>query len=274
MKVKTRRKGFWDVRELNAYQVAYGKPLDYKDYRNYVGLPCLLMSVFSFSICYFWWVALLTGLVGALYGFKVIMPKSVERAYQIRSLKERNRFINNYTNILTNESRTTLKALKLANERTQGELKEDLELLAGRLQGADKFGIQRAFQEISTKYEKDVVFTQYMEQIETAFFEGRNNVDTLKQIKSYHDDIMQKTNLFLRVKDGHFRDMKQMLMIVVVFIASITLSFGFETYFTGFARTIFGWLFGGIYFVIVILLLKSFFTLFFDDEIMSIRRKK
>lgn len=272
MKVQavTKRKGIMDVSELNAYQVAYGKPLDYRDYMNYIGLPSLFMGLFSFSLCYFWWVGLICALIGAVYGYKIVMPKSVKRSYELKSLRERNKFLNNMTQILTDEGKTVTKALAMAKTRTKGELREDIQILESRLQGADKFQIAEAFREINDKYERDVVFTQYFEQLETAIYEGRSNADTMKQIKTYHNDVKRKTESFLKIKDGYLQDLKQMLFIVAIFIGAITVSFGFSTFFEGFARSPIGWGFGGVYFVIMVQFMKSFFTHYFDDEIMSL----
>ncbi|AMQ98778.1 MULTISPECIES: hypothetical protein [Enterococcus] len=272
MKVQamTKRKGLMDVSELNAYQVAYGKPLDYRDYLNYVGLPCLFMGGFSFALCYYWWIALICGVIGGVYGFKVIMPKSIKRSYELKSLQERNKFINNMTQILTDDSKTVTRALSIAKQRTKGELREDIQILESRLQGADKFQIAEAFREINNKYYSDVVFTQYFEQLETAIYEGRNNSDTMKQIKSYHNDVKRKTEGFMKIKDGYLQDMKQMMFIVAVFIGAITFAFGFSTFYEGFARSPIGWVFGSIYFLIMVSFMKSFFKHYFDDEIMSL----
>ncbi|ELB16306.1 MULTISPECIES: hypothetical protein [Enterococcus] len=272
MKVQamTKRKGLMDVSELNAYQVAYGKPLDYRDYFNYVGLPCLFMGGFSFALCYYWWIALICGVIGGVYGFKVIMPKSIKRSYELKSLQERNKFINNMTQILTDDSKTVTRALSIAKQRTKGELREDIQILESRLQGADKFQIAEAFREINNKYYSDVVFTQYFEQLETAIYEGRNNSDTMKQIKSYHNDVKRKTEGFMKIKDGYLQDMKQMMFIVAVFIGAITFAFGFSTFYEGFARSPIGWVFGSIYFLIMVSFMKSFFKHYFDDEIMSL----
>ncbi|HAR1504968.1 TPA: hypothetical protein IZ362_001980 [Enterococcus faecium] len=266
----TKRKGLMDVSELNAYQVAYGKPLDYRDYFNYVGLPCLFMGGFSFVLCYYWWIALICGVIGGVYGFKVIMPKSIKRSYELKSLQERNKFINNMTQILTDDSKTVTRALSIAKQRTKGELREDIQILESRLQGADKFQIAEAFREINNKYYSDVVFTQYFEQLETAIYEGRNNSDTMKQIKSYHNDVKRKTEGFMKIKDGYLQDMKQMMFIVAVFIGAITFAFGFSTFYEGFARSPIGWVFGSIYFLIMVSFMKSFFKHYFDDEIMSL----
>jgi hypothetical protein len=96
----------------------------------------------------------------------------------------------------------------------------------------------------------------------------------LKQIKNYHNESLKKTNLFLKIKEGHFRDLKQLLMIMAVFMGAITFSFGFDIYFNAFARTPIGWVSGGIYFAIILWLMKNFFKMFFDDEIMTVRKRK
>ena len=273
VQVTTKKKGIMDVAELNAFQVAYGKPLSYRDYGNYVGLPSLFMGLFSFALCYYWWVGVICAIIGAFYGMKVVMPKCVKRSYELRSLQERNKFINNMTQILTDERKTVTKALSIAKERTKGELREDIQILESRLQGADKFQIAEAFMDINEKYARDVVFTQYFEQLETAIYEGRNNADTMKQIKSYHNDVKRKTESFLKIKNGYLQDLKQMLFVVAVFIGAITFSFGFSTFYEGFAHSPIGWVFGGIYYLIMVSFLKSFFKHYFDDEIMSLEVK-
>ena len=270
VKAQTRRKGLIDVNELNAYQVAYGKPLNYKDYLQYVGLPAIVMAGLAFALWYSIWVSLICAIVGLIYGFKSIMPKSIKRKYNMKSLQARKIFINNMTQILTDDSKTINKAISIAKERTKGELKEDINLLETKIHGANKFQISEAFSELKDKYERDVVFTQYLEQLETAMFEGKNNISTLQQIKSYHNDMVKKTNEYMRFKDGSVLDMKQLSLFVVIFIVAITFSFGFDTYYEGFARSIVGWIFGGIYYLLMIRHSLKFFSFYFDDEIMSL----
>lgn len=270
IKAQTRRKGLIDVNELNAYQVAYGKPLDYKDYFQYIGLPAVAMAGLAFALWYNIWVSIICALIGAVYGLKSIMPKSIKRKYNMKSLQARKIFINNMTQILTDDSKTLNKALSIAKERTKGELKEDINLLETKIHGANKFQISEAFSELKDKYEHDVVFTQYLEQLETAIFEGRNNIDTLQQIKSYHNDMVTKTNEYMRLKDGHVRDMKQLSLFVALFILAITFSFGFQTFYDGFAKSIVGWVIGGAYYVLMARHCLKFFSYYFDDEIMSL----
>lgn len=270
VKAQTRRKGLIDVTELNAYQVAYGKPLNHKDYLFYVGLPAIVMAGLAYVLWYNLWVSIVCGVIGTIYGFKTIMPKSIKRKYNMKSLQARKIFINNMTQILTDDSKTINKALSIAKERTKGELKEDINLLETKIHGSNKFVISEAFSELKDKYEHDVVFTQYLEQLETAIFEGKNNIDTLQQIKSYHNDMVKKTKEYMRIKDGHVLDMKQLALFVGIFIAAITFAFGFETYYEGFAKSIVGWIFGGAYYLLMARHCLKFFNFYFDDEIMSL----
>lgn len=267
--VQTKRRGIMDVQELNAYQVAYGRPLGYRDFLTYIGIPAIAMAGLAFALWYSIIASIICGVVGAFFGAKEIMPKSVKRGYRIKAMQERNRFINNITQIMTDESKTTTKALSIAKTRTKGELKDDIHVLEARIQGADRYQIADAFREITTKYEDDVVFSQFFEQLETAIYEGRNNIDTLKQIKSYHNDVLRKTKQYMKIKEGYAMDMKQMMFIICVFIGAITVSFGFDTFYQGFAKSFVGWICGGAYYILMMMFGKKFFLYYFDDEIMN-----
>ncbi|HCM90563.1 MULTISPECIES: hypothetical protein [Vagococcus] len=269
-KVTTKRKGLVDLNELNAIQVAYGKPINHKDYLNYVGIPAFFLALFSFLLLFYWWVSLGFAVLGAVYGLKVIMPKSIKRAYEMASLNERNSFINSMTQILTDKNKTVSKALEIVASRLSGELKEDVEVLLARTTGADRFQVSKAFSMISKKYEKDVVFCQYLEQLETSIYEGRENVDTFKQIKTHHKDVLLKTNKFLSIKNGHLMNMKIMLSAIFLFIIMAIFSNTPEQYYNQYSRHIIGWITSGVYMAVISTLISGFFKKYFDDEIMSL----
>lgn len=268
-----KRKHVYNVNELNAYNLAYGRKLGTKDYFHYVGLPALFMVAFLTALTYFWWLALIGGIVGGFYGYRVILPNCVKRNYYMKSMQERNRFINNMTQIMTDKKKTVSFGLGAAKERTDGELKTDLGKLEAGLMGADRVQIKEAFAEINEKYKHDVVFTQYTEQLETAMYEGKNNIETLKEIKSYHNDTLKKQKQFMEAKNGHLRDFKSLLVIIGFFIMAITFSFGFSTYFESFARGIAGWVSSAIYMPLLMYLMTQFSKFYFDDSIMEVRVK-
>ncbi|MFJ1106842.1 hypothetical protein [Bacillus albus] len=268
---KTRKKKFVNADEINAIKVAYGKPLERKDYLRYGLIPGLIVGGFSFIMLYYWWVSLIIGFIGVLYGLKVLMPKNIQRVYERTSFNERNKFVNNMTQILTNDSNTLLTALGRASDRAEGELKKDLKVLQAKLMGADHEQVLHAFKELSNKYRDDIIFVQYLEQIETAALEGRTNVDTLKDIKSYHNEMKEKKEDYQRKKDGHLKDMKMLCGLVIFFIIIIAFSFSFDTFIDAFARHPIGWITSAIYMLLMFLFFKSFATYYFDDSILEVK---
>lgn len=269
---KTQKKGVFNVGELQAYAVAYGKPLGKKDYFTLIIFPAFFLSLFSFLLVYYWWVSLIIFIVGLFYGLRMILPKTVKRNYEIRALQERNKFINNMTQILTDEEKTLVKALSQAKSRCAGELKNDLNVLEATLLSSDMDSVKEAFADLNTKYKEDIVFSQYAEQLETAVVEGKTNIDTFKDIKTYHNDLVRKTKEFHEIKNGHKKDMTQMLMIIVLFILAITFSFSFTTFFEAFARGITGWITSLLFFSMISLFLHKFVKLYFDDSIMEVSK--
>ncbi|PHE61156.1 hypothetical protein COF68_17825 [Bacillus toyonensis] len=268
---KTRKKKFVNADEINAIKVAYGKPLERKDYLRYGLIPGLIAGGFSFILLYYWWVSLIIGFIGVLYGLKVLMPKNIQRVYERLSFNERNKFVNNMTQILTNDSNTLLLALGRASNRAGGELKKDLKVLQAKLMGADHEQVLHAFKELSNKYRDDIIFVQYIEQIETAALEGRTNVDTLKDIKSYHNEMKEKKEDYQRQKDGHLKDLKMLCGLVVFFIIVIAISFSFDTFLQAFARHPIGWGTSAIYMLLMAFFSKSFATYYFDDSILEVK---
>lgn len=269
--LNTKKKNIINVDELNAYKVAYGKPLRAKDYLYYVGVPALLYAGVSFIILYYWQLSLIAGVFGALYGAKVFLPKSIEKIYADQSFAQRNKFINNMTQIMTDESKTVTKALATAGSRADGKFQQDISQLQAMLFGADYNQIRNGFKMISEKYEEDIIFIQYLEQLETAMIEGRANIDTLKDIKTYHNDMKKKQSEYQSKKQGHLRDMKGLFGVVIIFILAISFSFGFETYVNSFAHHPIGWVTGGIYMLLMANFFRKFSTYLFDESVLEVQ---
>ena len=271
-RAKTKKKGVFNVDELQADAVAYGKPLGKRDYFGLIIAPAFFLSLFSFLLVYYWWVSLIVFLIGGIYGYSVIMPKTVKRNYEVRALQERNKFINNMTQVLTDEDKTLVKALSQAKSRCAGELRNDINVLEATLMSSDIDSVKEAFYDLNSKYKEDIVFSQYIEQLETAVLEGKTNIDTFKDIKTYHNDLVRKTKEYHMIKNGHKKDMTQMLIIIVCFILAITFSFSFTTYYEAFARGLVGWITSLLFFTIISLFLNNFVKLYFDDSITEVSK--
>lgn len=269
-KLTTRKKRVLNVDELNAYKVAYGQPLKTRDFVYYVGIPAFIFSGFSFLLLYYWWLSFIMALVGALYGVKVLLPKSVEKTYQYHSFVQRNKFVNNMTQILTDDGKTVSRALQLANARAEGEFQNDINELQARLIGADNNLINKAFKAIEDKYQDDVIFAQFLEQLETVMLEGRTNLDSLKDIKTYHNDMKKKQREYQSKKNGYLSDMKMLGVVVVIFLLAVSFSFGFSTYINDFARQPIGWISCGVYMSLMGQFFRKFSIFLFDDSIFEV----
>ena len=256
--------------ELNAYKVAYGKPLKTKDFVYYVGMPAFIFAGFAFLLLYYWWLSFIMAIVGALYGMKILLPKSVEKVYLYQSFAQRNKFVNNITQILTDNGKTVTRALEIANTRAEGEFQKDINELQARLIGADNTIINKAFQSMEDKYQDDVIFAQFLEQLETAMLEGRTNIDTLKDIKTYHNDMKKKQSEYQNKKNGHLTDMKMLGVVVVIFILAVSFSFGISTYINDFARQPIGWVTCGVYMLLMGQFFRKFSLFLFDDSVLEV----
>lgn len=271
MAKKFNKKNF-NVEDLAAYKQAYGGVLDRRDYMKYVFLPGLGCLFYATIVLYQPVVSIIAFIIGSVYGWRVLMPKSIRKSYEQESFLQRNKFLNNMTQILTDDSKTLSQALNLAKMRSKGEFRDVMTRLEAGLFGADIPQIQDMIGEVSDKYQDDVIFVQYMEQLETAAIEGRTNIDTLKDIKVYHNQMKKKQEEYEKRKQHHAKEMKTMMLFITIFIFAISFSFGFKGYLSAFAHhSILGWLFGIPYLGLLWHLYHTFMTYMFDDSVVSMK---
>lgn len=268
---KKKKKKIFNIDEINAYRVAYGNPIQGKDLIKLITVPFGVCFLFVFLLFFKWWLACMAGIVGVVYSFSYILPRNERRIYEIKAFRERNKFVNNITQILTNEDRTVLQALNIVTERAVGEFKADLINLQTDLIEGSSQTTQAAFRRLEEKYKSDVMFSQYIEQLTTAMLEGRNNLDTLKDIKSYHNMIKDKQNTFFIEKEQKAKDFRFMVRIAIVFISVIILSFGMRQYINVFAHGMIGWIASTIYLAIIASIYHTFAKRMADDSVLEVK---
>lgn len=266
-KVKTAKRNRMTVDELNAIKTSYEEPLKGKDYLKFIGLPGLIAGAFVTIQVYYPLVTLVAFLLGCLYGWLYLLPKTVKKNYERASLIERNKFLNSMTQVMSDESKTVQQGLDTVTLRIDGAFKDDLIRLQASLFGADTDKARHAFRIITKKYEDDIIFSQYMEQIETSLIEGNSNVETLKDIKEYHNQMKDKQEDFENLKGGHFSAMKVMFGMVCVLVIAVNFSFGFDSYYEAFARHWIGWATSAIYTSAITYTVLQFSKYMFDDSV-------
>lgn len=265
-----KKKKILTIDELNAYRTAYGKPIEKKELFLSLGVPFLVAFFYTFILFYCWWLSLIAGVGATVYAYAFIIPQQVKRVYESNAFREKNNFVNNMTQILTNNSKTVLQALKTVTDRSNGEFKEDLLKLQARIVDGNNQDIQDSFQWMSEKYESDVIFSLYIEQITTLVIEGRHNIDTLKDIKTYHNEIKKRQEKFFIQKQQKARDFKFMCKVGVLFIGTITISFGFKQFIQVYAHNPIGWVSSFIYLLMLAKTYHTFLQRMGDDSIMEV----
>lgn len=266
-----KKKKILTIDELNAYRIAYGNPIERKELFRSLAVPFAVGFFYIFILFYCWWLALIVGFLAMGYAYTFIIPQQVKRVYESNAFREKNNFVNNMTQILTNNEKTVLQALKTVTDRANGEFKEDLLKLQAKIVDGNNQEIQSSFEWLAKKYESDVIFALYVEQITTLVIEGRNNIETLKDIKTYHNEIKKRQEKFFIAKQQKERDFKMMCKVGVLFIGTITISFGFEQFIKVYAHHPIGWVSSLAYLLILVKTYHTFLQRMGDDSIMEVK---
>lgn len=265
------KKKKYTLDEVNALRVAYGDPLEKRELISALLIPFFIGTIFTFALFYYWWLAIITGVGAMVYAYKIMLPQNTKRAYEVNAFRERNKFVNNITQMLTNQERTVLDAMKTVTERASGEFKEDLLVLQASLVDANSKEQQGAFQVLSDKYKNDVIFDQFVEQLATASIEGRFSMETLKDIKTYHNQVKKRQDEFMAKKEREAYNFKFIVTIGLVLIMVITFSFGWDQFLNVYARNPFGWVTSSVYLLILSVYFLAFRNQYIDDNIMEVK---
>ncbi|MGG3641484.1 hypothetical protein [Bacillus gobiensis] len=264
------KKKKYTLDEVNALRKAYGDPLQKRELVSALLIPFSVGAIFTIVLFYYWWLALITGVIAMMYAYKIMMPQNAKRVYEVNAFRERNYFVNYITQMLTNPERTVLDALKTVTDNANGEFKDDLLRLQASLADANSKEVQDAFQVLSDKYKNDVIFDLFVEQLATASIEGRFSMETLKDIKSYHNQVKKRQDDFIAKKQKEAYNFKFIMTIGLVLILAITFSFGWDQFVMQYARNPIGWASSTVYLLIAGGYFLSFRKKYVDDNIMEV----
>ncbi|MES9677433.1 hypothetical protein, partial [Bacillus safensis] len=262
-----RKKKLYRLDEIHAMSQAFGRPMKGKAYVKFALIPFLCFGGFSYLLFHYWWVALICGIIGGLYGWFFLLQKQVKNDYEKAALDERNRFLNNITQMLTNDNMTLIKAFSISSSYAEGELRKKLIDLQTVLVDGSETEIIEAFRELRDFYKSDVQFDQYLEQLAIMFVEGRTPIKSLKDTKDHHNQILIKQDKFIQLKKARRRDFNTMLLYSVGFIGALILSFTLEKFITIYAHSIVGMITSSLYLLIIFGFYHSFNKKYYDDSI-------
>lgn len=265
------KKRLYTLDEVRAWRIAYGKPIRNSEIFFTMVTPFFMLSIFVFALCYYWWAALIAGLVAIVYTYFFVLPQNEKRDYDLKSFDERNKFVNNMTQLLSNPEKTPLSCLKIAADRADGELKQELLSLQVSLMDARSEEIKMAYDAFAKKYANDVMFDLFVEQLTTATIEGCSNLETIKDVKSYHNAVKKKQKTFMQKKDREVFNYKFISVISFVLVLAISLSFGFEKFIEIYAHSIVGWICNSLYLALLSFFFISFRKRLIDDSVLEVK---
>ncbi|MBB5887612.1 hypothetical protein [Lactovum miscens] len=275
----------YNLEELRALSSAFGEKESQTKFNTFIFLPFgISMGTFyifltplipfkspiDFVLVIF---GLLFGGLGALFGWRQLLPQIVERDYQRKQFNEKHRFVNTLTQLMVDEQRSVWLCLKSVSERVDGQFKTDLEILVARLKNPDEAETRASFSEFSARYKDDIFFVQYVDELSSSFLEGRGNFKTLQELKDSYNDIKLKQEAFYTRKKAvlsmAFKVYFSLLGFVMVFhflppIASV--------YAPVFSHSILGWIDFSLFYVIMLWFFNKLSIGFFDDNLLQMQK--
>ncbi|KPG70835.1 hypothetical protein [Enterococcus sp. RIT-PI-f] len=280
--LQTKQSNRVNIEELHALNSAYGQRLSGKDLIFLIGYPAFIIGGLVFLMTYVWWAVVIAVLSGLYLGYKIILPQTVARRYETQSFLARNKFLTLMTQVMEDHSRTVDQSLQMVAKRLDGELQIELsQLIAALNVGSDPQRVSELLKALGQKYRTDLFFGQYLDQLETILQEGKENVEALQEILTYHNKVLEKMNEFRRIKDTLWAGVKIMTiaflgMILLMHAASYIMTGNLDQYIQGFAHHFIGYTIAAICSVSFFFIFKKFFRDYFDDSVteLEVRTKK
>lgn len=270
-RVRNTRKGRrqFTIQDLNAWEQAYGHQLSAP--RRFRKILPYVISITAFTQLLFASLPLsiLVFVLAALWCSASILPKETYIAYTRASYSERNRTINLLSQALSGGDTTLFSALKQTLPAMNGELKHEFQILTGLLaRSARNDELHDWFVNEISKYRDDVIFGQYLEQLETMNEEGTYTVDTFLNLAHYHNDLYQKQSLYIRAREEQRNAIFTVVVVVFVVILVIAMLVqGWGTWVKLFAHSMVGLFVGSAFVTIYAYIIVKFIKYYYDESI-------
>lgn len=266
-----------DIKDLVALDNAYGRKLNTKRIFKICAAPSIYMTVMFTMFTLNPFYAIAGFILGFMYGYNYMLPREVEAEYKMNGYEERNRTLNLLTQSLMDPNKTIIKSIQVCKSRANGEFQKDLSVLEAIITNhSSTREVKQAFKRLIDKYKEDVVFGLYMEQLESAIYDGRNDnsTDIFKNIKNQHNQFFNEYRGFAADRDkakgeNYFMLNAVLALGIAVSAAAINMS-GFALYDKIFFTGLTGLVTGFIFIIVTILVQTSFFKKYYSDSVSSI----
>lgn len=263
----------YSIDELRAFKLAYGRSIQGEDYLINIILPAILGGVMAHLLLHYILLTIAMTIFGGIYGYFVLFPANIKRFYERKSFEQRNKFVNNITQVMSAPSITVYVVLNDMIDLYSGEFKERLIVLVSQLSDASTDEYHEYFQQFASYYDKDVIFTQYIDILETSSVEGTNNLESLKKTTSFHNDIKKFRNMLVENKNRALKYAKAGHSLILLLIMACHFRIEpitFENYLKYFSHHPIGWGVSIFYLIGVLYTMTHFMKTYFDDDVLEV----
>lgn len=275
----------YNLNELKALSSAFGKNDSQVKFKTFIFIPATMsMGIFyiyltpiipfkSVEDFFLVFMGFVFGAIGAFFGWKNILPQIVEREYQKKQFVEKNRFVNTLTQLMSDGQRSVWLCLKSVASRVDGQFKEDLDILIARLRNADENEVRSSFSAFISRYEDDVFFSQFVDELCSSILEGRGNLKTLQELKDSYNVIKIKQEEFFSQKQALIQSAFVAFSIItgIVIALHVLPSIG-SAYPAIFSHSIVGWVDFVIYYVAMLWVFNRLVVGYFDDNVLQMKK--
>lgn len=266
-----------DIKDLVALDNAYGRKLNTKRIFKICAAPSIYMTVMFAMFTLNPFYAIAGFIIGFLYGYNYMLPREVEAQYIMNGYEERNRTLNLLTQSLMDPNKTIIKSIQVCKSRANGEFKKDLSILEAVITNhSSTREVKGAFKKLIEKYKEDVVFGLYMEQLESAIYDGRgeNSNDIFKNIKNQHNQFFNEYRGFAedrnKAKGENYFMLNAVLALGIGVSAAAINMTGFALYNKIFFTGPVGLATGLIFIIVTIIVQTGFFKKYYNDSVSSV----
>lgn len=256
------------IEELNALAESYVQPMDKKSILKIIFIPGIIFGVVAGAIFLSVIPTLIVFLWGSYIGYSLLLPSIVSRQVEQKAFVERNKFVNNFSQIISSD-KSVFDALKETITRLDQstDLAERMNQSLAELVHSDKDAV---FLKIAEEFKEDEAFSQFIEQVSITENKGKINIGTLKNLKTIHNENMIAQQTFIEEKAAHMKGIQMIFGLV----CAIPLMFMTMTSFSEYRDIMTGNLFSmgimAIWIVLVITQFTAYVKRIYDDSIMEI----
>lgn len=266
---KRRGKNQITIQDLNAWEQAYGHQLS--NTRRFQKILPYVLSITAFAELLFVRlpVTIAAFVLSSIFCWSAILSKETYVSYVRHSYSERNRTINLLSQALSGGDATLFNALKQTIPAMHGELKHEFQILAGLLaRSARNDELHDWFMNEISKYRDDVIFGQYLEQLETMNQEGVYTVATFLNLAHYHNNLYQKQVQYINAKEQNRREVFTIVALVFALILVLAVMVDkWKGWVNLYAHSLFGEVISIIFAIVYVLIIRNFIKYYYDESI-------